>query len=117
MANGTSLEDYEIALIKTMIRRKMKNASIQFYFNRPDRPVNNGRISEIKNGDRGAHVKAAYEFEVDEFINRHQLTRSEDPVLMLKNGDVTLFNHVKSKKRKPDVDIFKTKGSVPFQPG
>ena len=43
---GRSVTDQEIALIKAMIARGMKNKDIQFFFNRPDRPVNSGRISQ-----------------------------------------------------------------------
>ncbi|HEY3776892.1 MAG TPA: hypothetical protein VGL35_02415 [Rhizomicrobium sp.] len=43
MLKGRITSD-EIALIKAMLVRKMKNKDIQFFFNRPDRPVNSGRI-------------------------------------------------------------------------
>ncbi len=45
-----SITDEEIALIKAMLGRKMKNKDIQFFFNRPDRPVNSGRITGIRKG-------------------------------------------------------------------
>jgi hypothetical protein len=45
-----SITDEEIALIKAMLHRGMRNAAIQFYFNRPDRPVNSGRITNIGDG-------------------------------------------------------------------
>ena len=48
-----SITDEEIALIKAMLDSGMKNKDVQFYFNRPDRPVNSGRISTIKNGSYG----------------------------------------------------------------
>ncbi len=49
-----SITDEEIRLIKAMLKRGMKNNEIQFYFNRQDRPVNSGRITQIKNNDYGA---------------------------------------------------------------
>lgn len=51
-----------------------KNAQIQFYFNTPERPVNNGRISEIKGGVRGQHVAIATLYELEEFIDHHVIT-------------------------------------------
>lgn len=45
-----SITDAEIALIKAMLKRGMANKEIQFFFNRPERPVNSGRISNIKSG-------------------------------------------------------------------
>lgn len=49
-----SITDQEIALIKAMLNRGMKNKDIQFFFNRPDRSVNSGRITGIRNGTYGA---------------------------------------------------------------
>ena len=68
-----SLELYEVALVKTMIERGYANKTIQFYFNKPDRAVNSGRISEIKGGDRWAWVAPASQFDLDEFIDHHPL--------------------------------------------
>jgi hypothetical protein len=45
-----SITDHEIGLIKAMLARSMKNKDIQFFFNRPGRPVNSGRISTIRSG-------------------------------------------------------------------
>jgi len=45
-----SITDQEISLIKAMLTRGMKNKDIQFFFNRPERPVNSGRISTIGSG-------------------------------------------------------------------
>jgi len=45
-----SITDEEIALIKAMLLRGTKNKDIQFFFNRPDRAVNSGRITGINNG-------------------------------------------------------------------
>lgn len=45
-----SISDEEIALIKAMLSRGLKNKDIQFHFNRPDRAVNSGRITDIRQG-------------------------------------------------------------------
>ncbi|WP_192177722.1 AlbA family DNA-binding domain-containing protein [Mesorhizobium amorphae] len=62
------ITDEEIGLIKTMLAWGMRNRDIQFYFNRQDRPVNSGRISQIGGGTYGAEVPAAEDAAVDEFL-------------------------------------------------
>ena len=42
-----SIADEEVALIKAMLGRGMRSRDIQFFFNRPDRAVNTGRITGI----------------------------------------------------------------------
>ena len=54
-----SITDEEIGLIKAMLRRRMRNRDIQFYFNRQDRPVNSGRITGIRSGDYGPEATDA----------------------------------------------------------
>lgn len=54
-----SISDDEIGLIKAMLDQGMKNRDIQFYFNRPDRPVNSGRITQVRQGTYGASVATA----------------------------------------------------------
>jgi hypothetical protein len=64
-----SISDEEIGLIKAMLGRGMKNRDIQFYFNRQDRPVNSGRITQIKDGSYGpATIKKAADPELEAFI-------------------------------------------------
>lgn len=65
-----SISDMEIALIKAMLDRGMKNSDIQLYFNRPDRKVNSGRISGISTGSysNSAEICPATEHELDEFM-------------------------------------------------
>lgn len=63
-----SITDQEIGLIRAMLARGMKNKDIQFFFNRPDRAVNSGRISQIRNGSYGAEVAKATDAEFDAFI-------------------------------------------------
>jgi hypothetical protein len=70
MAKRT-ITDQEIGLIKGMQKRGMKNSEIQFFFNRPDRKVNTGRISQIKDGSysNSASIQAAEFATVENFIN------------------------------------------------
>ncbi|MDE5463742.1 ATP-binding protein [Bradyrhizobium sp. CSS354] len=65
-----TIQDVEIALIKAMLDREMKNKNIQFYFNRPERPVNSGRISTIRTGSysNSGKIPAASAEELDSFI-------------------------------------------------
>ncbi|RFC65657.1 MULTISPECIES: AlbA family DNA-binding domain-containing protein [Mesorhizobium] len=63
-----SITDQEIGLIKAMLARGMKNKDIQFFFNRPDRAVNSGRMSQVRDGSYGAEVPQATDAELDAFI-------------------------------------------------
>ncbi|MGE5478271.1 MAG: helix-turn-helix domain-containing protein [Bacteroidales bacterium] len=69
-----SITDEEIALIKAMLVRKMKNKDIQFFFNRPDRSVNSGRITGIAAGaySNSAEIPAASDATLDAFIQNFQ---------------------------------------------
>lgn len=66
-----SITDEEIALIKAMKKRGMANKDIQFFFNRPGRAVNSGRISDIGKGTYSdcAAIKAASDLELDGFLS------------------------------------------------
>ena|GEM_PF-635383 len=74
-----SITDEEIALIKAMQARGMKNKDIQFLFNRPDRSVNSGRITNIGDGtySDSKDIAAASDQELDEFIAQNEVA---DPV-------------------------------------
>ncbi len=63
-----SITDEEIGLIKALLAIGERNVDIQFYFNRPDRPVNSGRISQISNGTYGPNVPAASQVELANFL-------------------------------------------------
>ncbi len=63
-----SITDHEIGLIKAMLARGMANNSIQFYFNRQDRPVNSGRITGIRQRAYGPEVAKASDAELTEFL-------------------------------------------------
>lgn len=64
-----SITDIEIGLIKAMLLRSMKNKDIQFYFNRQDRAVNSGRITQIRDGTYGPEVPTASEQELNVFLS------------------------------------------------
>ena len=65
-----SITEQEIALIKAMLARGLKNKDIQFLFNRPDRPVNTGRISTIRSGSysNSSQIIAASDEELETFL-------------------------------------------------
>ncbi len=71
-----SIDDGEIALIKAMLARGMKNQEIQFFFNRPDRPVNSGRITGIRDGSYGRSgvIAAADDASLDAYLAGGRLT-------------------------------------------
>ncbi|CAN5213249.1 hypothetical protein BH10PSE2_BH10PSE2_11910 [soil metagenome] len=68
-----SITTDEIALIKAMLARGMKNKNIQFYFNRPDRAVNSGRITGIATGiySDSSQIQAADNATLDAFLAGH----------------------------------------------
>jgi len=72
-----SIQDHEIGLIKAMLAKGWANNKIQFYFNRPDRPVNSGRITGVRNGSYGGEVPQASEQELADFLGG--FTSSEPP--------------------------------------
>jgi len=68
-----TITDKEISLIKAMLARGMKNRDIQFFFNRPERPVNSGRITCIASGtySDSAKILRADEEELRDFLASH----------------------------------------------
>lgn len=69
-----SITNEEIALIKAMRNRGMRNSAIQFYFNRPDRQVNSGRITNIADGSYSdsASIAVADDTTLDTFLTGFQ---------------------------------------------
>ncbi len=63
-----SITDEEIGLIRAMTLINMKNKDIQFYFNRQERAVNSGRISQIRDRTYGPEVPTASETSLQEFL-------------------------------------------------
>ena len=79
-----SITDQEIALIKAMIARGMTNTDTQFFFNRPGRPVNSGRISNIADGTYGssASIPAATDEELNTFLDARSPSTDVPPVTL-----------------------------------
>lgn len=81
-----SITDHEIALIKAMLARGMKNKDIQFFFNRPDRAVNSGRITAIRSAtySNSASIPASTAAELDSFVEGFSRRAG--------NGEIALVN-------------------------
>jgi len=94
MAQRT-INDDEIALIKAMVARGMKNRDIQFYFNRPGRAVNSGRITDISSGKYGnsAKIAKADNAELDAFMAEHPPSL-EVPPTSTQVGELTPLSEV-----------------------
>jgi hypothetical protein len=65
---GNTLEDWEVSLVKAMLAKKFVPQDIQAYFSRPTRSINHARISEIRDGAKHNAVKAAFDAELDAFL-------------------------------------------------
>lgn len=76
MGKKRSISDEEISLIKAMASRGMKNKDIQFFFNRPDRSVNSGRITGIKDGSysNSATIRTANDEYLEAFLASFEAT-------------------------------------------
>lgn len=84
-----SISDIEIGLIKAMLARGMKNKDVQFFFNRPDRAVNSGRMSQIRSGSYGPKVAQATDAELDAFIATHAPITSLGAIQTIVGGAVS----------------------------
>jgi hypothetical protein len=73
MGMARTITDEEIALIKAMVARDMKNRDIQFFFNRPGRAVNSGRITDISVGrySNSADIARASDESLNAFLEAH----------------------------------------------
>ena len=69
MAKQRNLSDAEIGIVKAMLRKGWRNDVIHYYFNRPDRLISSGRITQIKNGKYGASVEEAQPDELETFLS------------------------------------------------
>jgi hypothetical protein len=88
-----SITDEEISLIKAMIDRGMKNKDIQFFFNRPNRSVNSGRISGIRSGaySNSAEIEKASDQALDEFLKKFEPTKVSAAVGVPYTADSSRF--------------------------
>lgn len=64
-----SIKNDEISLIRAMLEKGMANKDIQFFFNRPDRAVNSGRITGIKDGSYGPNIAPADPAKLSRFLD------------------------------------------------
>ena len=69
-----NISDEEIGLIKAMLEKGYKNKDIQFYFNRPDRSVNSGRITGIRKGtySNSASIPVANDRALSRFLKTNK---------------------------------------------
>ena len=75
----------------TMIARGIRNTDIQFFFNRPGRPVNSGRISNIGDGRYSdlAAIPAATDEEVNIFLAERSPSTDVPGIVIASTGDET----------------------------
>ncbi|WP_176936985.1 AlbA family DNA-binding domain-containing protein [Bradyrhizobium brasilense] len=64
------MSDAEVGLIRAMLAKGMKNDQVHFYFNRVDRLISSGRITQIKDSTYAKDVPAATDDEVASFLAR-----------------------------------------------
>jgi hypothetical protein len=68
MAKQRNLSDDEIGLVKAMLRKGWRNDVIHFYFNKPERLISSGRITQIKKGKYGSSVEEALPEDLEAFL-------------------------------------------------
>lgn len=86
-----SITDQEIGLIKAMLSRGMANNSIQFYFNRQDRPVNSGRITGIRQGKYGPDVPKSADDTLSDFMENFTSTASSAEIFKMEDAEAGFF--------------------------
>lgn len=93
MARHTDITDYEVSLIKKMLDMEIPNQKILGYINiyRGDveKHINNGRITDIKQGRIGGGIPLATQDEVESFMQKYSTFRGDseiDKILQIKNG-------------------------------
>ncbi|MCK1616403.1 ATP-binding protein [Bradyrhizobium sp. 159] len=80
VAKKRNLSDAEIGIVKAMLRRGWRNDVIHFHFNKPDRLISSGRITQIKKGVYGASVEEAQPEELEAFLAaRHDADAKSPP--------------------------------------
>ena len=79
MKKARNLSDGEIAIVKAMLRKGLRNDAIHYYFNKPDRLISSGRIAQIKAGKYGAAVEEAEPEDLDTFLVAWDSSKSARP--------------------------------------
>ncbi|MBS4011603.1 MAG: ATP-binding protein, partial [Roseovarius sp.] len=95
-----SITDDEISLIKAMLARRMANNAIQFYFNRQDRPVNSGRITQIRQRTYGANVPKAHDDVLTEFMGNFTTAEPSAQVVAIASEPPQSLNPIDERKLK-----------------
>lgn len=88
-----SISDYEISIIKGMLRMEFTPAKIQAYFTRPSRLVNPARIYDIRDGKykNSGNVSAASDDEVGGFIDDFDRDHSSNDIYTPPEQDKDVF--------------------------
>ncbi|MGY8710479.1 ATP-binding protein [Bradyrhizobium sp. 18BD] len=66
-------------MVKAMLRKGWRNDAIHFYFNKPDRLISPGRITQIKKEKYGASVEEALPEELEAFLSAWEDSVSKPP--------------------------------------
>lgn len=93
MARHTDITDYEVSLIKKMLDMKIPNQKILGYINNcrgdVEKHINNGRITDIKQGKIGKDIPLATQDEVESFMQKYGTFHGDseiDKILQIKHG-------------------------------
>ena len=93
MARHTDITDYEVSLIKKMLDMKIPNQKILGYINNcrgdVEKHINNGRITDIKQGKIGKDILLATQDEVESFMQKYGTFHGDseiDKILQIKHG-------------------------------
>lgn len=78
-ARGRQLSDAEIGLVKAMLSKGWQNDAVHFFFNRAERLISPGRITQIKNKEYGSSVPQASEAILDKFLAEWRLKNEKIP--------------------------------------
>ena len=68
MGRNRNMSDEEVALVRAMLAKGLKNDQIHFYFNRADRLISSGRIAQIKGGEYAKSIPPAEDDELHAFL-------------------------------------------------
>jgi hypothetical protein len=79
MRKPRNLSDEEIAIVKAMLRKGWRNDFIHFYFNKADRLISSGRITQIKAGKYGPSVEEAQPEDLHAFLSAWDDSKFKTP--------------------------------------
>ena len=99
MAKQRNLSDPEIGIVKAMLRKGWRNDVIHFYFNKPDRLISSGRITQIKKAKYGASVEEAPPEELEAFLAAWEDPEAKPPSGPLPGRHADSPLHVRPRNR------------------